>query len=348
MKSVIKLAIYGATGYTAGELLRLLSHHPEVELTKVVSQSRPRTALAELHPQLISSKLAAIKTDAPSDTSWRECDCVFFATPALIAMKEAEGALNNKGLVVDLSPDFRIKDLAVWRHWYKAEHSSPALVSQAVYGLPEANRAAIKKARLIANPGCYATAIELALLPLLADYGDRLGEELVVDAKSGVSGAGRLSQAASLAAEEDFTCYAATGHRHQAEVEEFLSGLSGKEIRLRFVPHLAPMSRGIFADLYLPLGEQKEEDLRACYETFYENEPFVHFLPPGQAPHTKAVRGTNHCHLALFAPPKSRYVQVCSALDNLVKGAAGLAIQNMNLASGLRETAGLEHTGLSP
>jgi len=346
VKSLI--TIYGASGYTAGELLRLLNCHPQVEVSKVVSQSHPQASLAELHPQLLGSKLADLKTISPEDRTWQECDCVFFATPALIAMKEAELALQNKALVVDLSPDFRIKDLAVWRHWYKTEHSSPDLVSQAVYGLPEANRAAIKRARLIANPGCYATAIQLALLPLLADYGDRLGEELVVDAKSGVSGAGRLSEAASLAAEGDFSCYAATGHRHQAEVEEFLSDLSHKRVRLRFVPHLVPMSRGIFVDTYIPLGDIGEDNLRSCYENYYDKEPFVHLLLANQSPHTKAVRGTNHCHLALFAPPRSRYVQVCGALDNLVKGAAGLAIQNMNLALGLKETIGLAQTGLSP
>ena len=347
----IKVSVYGASGYTAGELLRLLSCHPQVRLHRVLSESQPDTELGRLHPHLIGSELEAFKTVSLADSLWRESDCVFFAAPSFIAMEQADRVLQQGGLVVDLSADFRIKDLAVWSHWYKAEHSAPALVKQAVYGLTEAQRDLIAKARLIANPGCYATAIELALLPLLKSYSQRLSrEELIVDAKSGLSGAGRRIVSSTLFSEasEDLSCYAATGHRHQAEVEEFLLLLSGASLSLRFVPHLVPMSRGLFADVYLPLGDEDERTLRACYEDYYKEEPFVSMLPQGESPHTKSVRGTNQCHLALFAPPNSRYIQVCSALDNLMKGAAGQAIQNMNVALGLQETAGLVHSGLSP
>ena len=351
MQGFIKVSVYGASGYTAGELLRLLSHHPQVRLHRVLSQSQPETELGRLHPHLMGSGLERMRTVSAADSVWQESDCVFFATPSLVAMKRADGVLRRGGLVVDLSADFRIKDLAVWNHWYEARHSAPALVERAVYGLPEAQRRAIAKARLIANPGCYATAIGLALLPLMESHAERLDEkEILVDAKSGLSGAGRKAASSLLFSEasEDLSCYAAMGHRHQAEVEEFLLLHSDARIRLRFVPHLVPMSRGLFADLYLPLGDEDERLLRARYEDYYANEPFVYFLPRGESPHTKSVRGTNQCHLALFAPPGSRYIQVCAALDNLMKGAAGQAIQNMNVALGLEETASLVHGGLSP
>ena len=351
--TLMKITVYGSSGYTAGELFRLLLLHPRAEITCAVSESHAGESLAHLHPHL--GKIS-LKTVAPQEAKWTDCDCVFFATPHRIAMEKAGNLLQKGLLVIDLSADFRIKDLAVWSHWYGGEHSAAALVREAAYGLPEANRAAIKTARLIANPGCYATAVHLSLLPLLAhaDYGKQLGEEqageLIVDAKSGTSGAGRQAQSNLLFSEvdENLTCYAAEGHRHQPEMEEFLREKYGSRIRFRFVPHLVPMVRGIFTDAYLPLGHCDIKALRACYEDFYCAEPFVSVLPARQSPQPKAVRGSNSVQLSIFAPPNSRYIQVCAALDNLVKGAAGQAIQNMNIACGFAETMGLEHAGLAP
>ena len=355
MKDKVKVVIYGASGYTSSELLRLLEQHPNVQVCAVVSHSQVGKCLGELHPHL-GEELSAMK--AISAEQVPDCDCVFFATPACVAIKEA-GRLLDKGVkVIDLSPDFRIKDAKLWQQWYAKEHGAPDLLAEAVYGLPEANRAAIKKARLIANPGCYATAVQLALLPSLlsAKYGGQLaGKELVVDAKSGVSGAGKNLATDLLLGEagEDFTCYAAEGHRHQPEMEESLREKSGVDVKLRFVPHLLPLVRGIFVDVYLPLGSEGDnstaaDELRSVYSKFYAAEPFVKVLAKGQAPHIKHTRGSNHCHLAVFAAPGSTYIQVCGVLDNLVKGASGQAIQNMNIIFGLDEKAGLQQAALTP
>ncbi len=355
MKDKIKVAIYGASGYTSSELLRLLEQHPNVQVCAVVSHSQVGKCLGALHPHL-GEELGAM--EAISAEQVPDCDCVFFATPACVAIKEA-GRLLDKGVkVIDLSPDFRIKDAKLWQQWYAKEHGATDLLAEAVYGLPEANRAAIKKARLIANPGCYATTVQLALLPSLlsAKHGGQLaGKELVVDAKSGVSGAGKNLATDLLLGEagEDFTCYSAEGHRHQPEMEESLQEKSGVNVKLRFVPHLLPLVRGIFVDIYLPLGSGSDnnpaaDELRSVYSKFYAAEPFVKVLAKGQAPHIKHTRGSNHCHLAVFAAPGSTYIQVCGVLDNLVKGASGQAIQNMNIIFGLDEKEGLQQAALTP
>ena len=372
MKDKIKVAIYGASGYTSSELLRLLEQHPQAQVCAVVSHSQVGKCLGELHPHL-GEELSAM--EAISAEQVPDCDCVFFATPAGIAIKEAGRFLDKGVKVIDLSPDFRIKDAKLWQQWYAMEHGAHGatdLLAEAVYGLPEANRAAIKKARLIANPGCYATTVQLALLPSLlsAKHGGQLsGKELVVDAKSGVSGAGKSMATHLLLGEagEDFTCYAAEGHRHQPEMEESLREKSGVDVKLRFVPHLLPLVRGIFVDIYLPLGGggndggigvgsgsdgndngAAADELRTVYSKFYAAEPFVKVLAKGQAPHIKHTRGSNHCHLAIFAAPGSTYIQVCGVLDNLVKGASGQAIQNMNITFGLDEKAGLQQAALTP
>lgn len=382
MQDKIRVVIYGASGYTAAELLRLLWQHPQVQVCAVISHSNIGKTLEKLHPQLVSNRgsnfdesFANMKCiDAKHMPA---CDCVFFATPSGVAMKEA-GRLQRANIkVIDMSPDFRIKDVSLWQKWYgedltvqtkqaqNIEHNSAYLLKETVYGLPEVNRLAIKNAKLIANPGCYATAIQLALLPVILSgkdgrqnkYGKALsGKELVVDAKSGISGAGRRLAYNYLLAEasEDFTCYAAQGHRHQPEMEQALKEASGLDIRIRFVPHLLPVARGIFADLYLPLGtgtsdnEERGDELREVYKKFYAAEPFIRVLNKGQAPHIKQVRASNYCHLAVFAAPNSTYIQVCSVLDNLVKGAAGQAIQNMNLIFGLEESTGLSALSLCP
>lgn len=356
MKHKIKVGIYGASGYTAGELLRILFGHAQVHIAWIVSGSHAGKALADLHPHL------AVRGDdlilsAAEEIKWQDCDCVFFATPSGIAMHQAGQALAAGVKIIDLSADFRIKDQQTWQRWYGMEHAAPDLLAEAVYGLPETQRARIAEARLIANPGCYATAVQLALLPLLTNRNTRArldGEEIVADAKSGTSGAGRKIAKHLLLSEagEDFSCYAAEGHRHQPEIEGHLNEVYGaqwqKPLKVRFVPHLLPIPRGLFADLYLPLGDQDPERIRAAYTTFYATKPFVRVLPAGQDPHIKSVRGSNVCELALFTPPQSRYIQIGSVLDNLVKGAAGQAVQNMNIAFGLKETTSLANLGLSP
>ena len=373
--------VYGASGYTSGELLRLLQVHPNVLIVGVVSQSSPDTSLSSLHGNL-SDELGELKTIR--DAQLPSCDCVFFATPAGVAMDKVSHVLGKNTKVVDLSPDFRIKDIKLWQKYYGMVHNETGLVADAVYGLPEANREKIRKARLIANPGCYATAVQLGLLPLVENSALReffAGNEIVVDAKSGVSGAGRKAAAHLLMGEagEDFTCYAAEGHRHQPEIEQSLQAVGGGEVKIRFVPHLLPVTRGIFTDIYLPLLKSADNDLKVTqaqgkdridsnagdsqggnssrqmleamhrsYQHFYAKHPFVKILPLGTAPRIKNTRGSNYCHISLFAAPDSTYIQVCAVLDNLVKGAAGQAIQNMNLAFGLPETTGLDHTGLAP
>ena len=353
----IKVVVYGSSGYTAAELLRLLAQHPQVKVVGVVSHSNKGATIGSLHPHLTAdfTDLKTVGTDAVP-----ACDCVFFATPVGLALQDAPAFIEKGAKVIDLSPDFRIKDAKLWQKWYGATHTQADLLQEAAYGLPELNREAIKKAKLIANPGCYATAIQLALLPLVKKdiYKNIFAEtELVMDAKSGVSGAGRKSAEHLLLGEagEDFTVYAAEGHRHQPEIEESLREASGgTDIKIRFVPHLLPIVRGIFVDAYLPIRKAMQEQgvsteqLWQEYEKYYSDHPFVRVLPLGKTPRTKNTRGSNFCQIALFAPADSSYLQVCTVLDNLVKGASGQAIQNFNLAFGLPEGAGLGQQPISP
>jgi len=250
-------------------------------------------------------------------------------------------------VVIDLAADFRLKDAEVWERWYGQPHACPHLLEQAVYGLPEINRERIKQARLVACPGCYPTAVQLGFLPLLAQRLVSL-EGLIADCKSGISGAGRKAQVATLMAEtgEGFRAYAVSGHRHHPEICQGLRAVAGKAVELTFVPHLVPMIRGIHATLYARLHE--EADLQALYETHYAREPFVDILPPGSHPSTVDVRGANRCQIAVFRPGDGNQVVVLVVIDNLVKGAAGQAVQNMNLVFGLPETLGLEMMGLYP
>lgn len=355
----VRVVVYGASGYTSGELLRLFQTHPQVEVRAVVSSAHQGATLSSLHGHL-GDELGEMKTISTDDIP--SCDCVFFATPSGVAMKTIARVLVKNTKVIDLSPDFRIKDVTLWQKWYGMVHTEREILAESVYGLPEVNRQEIRKARVIANPGCYATTVQLALLPLLHNpaYKDVFAKnELVVDAKSGISGAGRKATTHLLLAEagEDFTCYAAEGHRHQPEIEESLREASGTRVKIRFVPHLLPVSRGIFADAYVPLrGDGSAtvdrqgllSSLHKEYVKFYESQSFVRVLPLGETPRIKQTRGSNYCHVALFAAPDSQYVQVCSVLDNLVKGAAGQAIQNMNIVFGLDETMGLSYAGVSP
>jgi N-acetyl-gamma-glutamyl-phosphate reductase len=342
---MIKVGIVGGTGYTGVELLRLLVRHPGVELKVITSRSETGRAVADMYPNLRG--YTDLCFTRPDEAALKTCDLVFFATPNGIAMKQAPALLKAGIRVVDLAADFRIRDIAVWEQWYGMTHACPELVQEAVYGLPELFREQIADAPLVANPGCYPTAVTLGLLPLLKTGKVNL-ETLIADCKSGVSGAGRGANSAMLMAEtgESFKAYAVSGHRHHPEITQNLASALNKDINLTFVPHLLPMIRGIHATLYARLSG--DVDLQQLYEDFYAKERFVDVMPAGSCPETRSVRGGNMCRIALHRPGNGDTVVILSVIDNLVKGAAGQAVQNMNLMFGQEESAGLELVGLLP
>ena len=344
---MIRVGIVGGTGYTGVELLRLLVRHPGVQLEVITSRSEAGRPVADLFPNLRGHTDLAFTEPDPAALS--RCDLVFFATPNGIAMQQVPELLQAGVRVIDLAADFRIKDIDLWQQWYGMEHACPELVAEAVYGLPELHRDAIAGARLVANPGCYPTAVTLGLLPLL-ESGAATLEGLVADCKSGVSGAGRGANTAMLMAEtgESFKAYAVPGHRHQPEIEQNLSAVLARQVRITFVPHLLPMIRGIHATLYVPLRPGVEQELQALYEERYQGETFVDVMPPGSHPETRSVRGANQCRIAVHRPGGRDVAVVLSVIDNLVKGAAGQAVQNMNIMFGQPEDRGLELVGLLP
>lgn len=342
---MLKVGIVGGTGYTGVELLRILSQHPEVNIHAITSRKETGIPVARLFPNL-RGRISLAFCD-PADAGLDKCDIVFFATPNGIAMQQARSLLDAGVRVIDLAADFRIKDVAVWEKWYGMQHACPDLVAEAVYGLPEVNRDKIKGARLIANPGCYPTAVQLGFLPLV-EAGIADLDHLVADAKSGVSGAGRNAEVHTLFAEasDNFKAYGVPGHRHLPEIRQGLSHAAGKPIGLTFVPHLTPMIRGIHATLYARLT--KNVDLQALYEKRYIDEPFVDVLPTGAHPETRSVRGSNLCRIAIHRPQGGDMAVILSVTDNLVKGAAGQAVQNMNLMFGLPESLAINHAPLLP
>lgn len=346
---MIKAGIVGGTGYTGVELLRILALHPEVEITAVTSRADAGVRVDAVYPSL--RKRVDVSFTQPDVATLADCDVVFFATPNGTAMQMAEALLAKGVKVIDLSADFRLKDAEEWGHWYGMEHACPDLLKEAVYGLPEVNRAAIQQARLIACPGCYPTAVQLGFLPLIENQWVDL-EHLLADVKSGVSGAGRKAELATLMSEtgESFKAYAVGGHRHLPEIRQGLALAAGQPVQLTFVPHLTPMIRGIHATLYARLTADGEtlQAIQAAYERRYQHEPFVDVLPPGAHPDTRNVRGSNNCQIALHQPQGGQTLVVLSVIDNLVKGASGQAVQNMNLMFGLTETAGLATVALYP
>lgn len=335
---MIKAGVVGGTGYTGVELLRLLAQHPQVDVAAITSRGEAGRAVADLFPNLRGR--VDIRFSDPADGALAKCDVVFFATPNGIAMEQAPALLDSGVRVIDLAADFRIKDVGVWEKWYGMRHASPAWVERAVYGLPEFNRTAIRTARLVANPGCYPTAVQLGFKPLI-DAGCVDLEHLVADAKSGVSGAGRKAETHILFAEaaDSFKAYGVAGHRHLPEIAQGLGFLAGRSVGLTFVPHLVPMIRGIHATLYAKLTRRL--DLQALYEDAYRQERFVDVLPPGAHPETRSVRASNVCRIAIHRPQDGAMAVVLSVIDNLVKGAAGQAVQNMNLMFGFDEDSGL-------
>lgn len=342
----IKVGIVGGTGYTGVELLRLLAQHPDVQLTAITSRGEAGQAVSSLYPNLRG--YVDLPFSEPSFEALAGCDVVFFATPNGIAMKQVPALLDAGVRVIDLAADFRLQDPAVWEQWYGMPHACESVLQEAVYGLPEMNREAIRKARIVANPGCYPTAVQLGFMPLLK-AGVIDAATLIADAKSGTSGAGRKAEVPTLMAEagESFKAYGSAGHRHLPEIRQGLAHMTAQPVGLTFVPHLLPMIRGIHATLYARLT-QPVSSLQALFETTYANEPFVDVMPAGSHPETRSVRGANICRLAVVQPQGGDTVVVLSVIDNLVKGAAGQAVQNMNLMFGLDERAGLSYIGLLP
>lgn len=343
---MIKVGIVGGTGYTGVELLRLLAQHPQVELKAITSRSEAGMPVSQMFPNLRGR--VDLPFTEPTIENLGDCDVVFFATPNGVAMKQVPELLEKGIKVIDLAADYRLKNPAEWQKWYGMAHASENLLAEAVYGLPEVNREAIKNARLVANPGCYPTAVQLGFLPLLkAGLIDT--QSLVADAKSGVSGAGRKAEVHTLLCEagDSFKAYGVAGHRHLPEIKQGLAYISGQNVGLTFVPHLLPMIRGIHATLYARLTGDIA-DLQALYEQTYANEAFVDVLPAGSHPETRTVRGANMCRMAVHRPQGGDTVVILSVIDNLVKGAAGQAIQNMNIMCGLPETTGLNHIALLP
>lgn len=341
-----RVGIVGGTGYTGVELLRLLSRHPEAEVAVITSRGNAGTPVAEMFPSLRGRLDLAFSE--PDTRQLAECDVVFFATPNGTAMHAVPELLAAGTRVIDLSADFRLQDLQAWSRWYKMEHACPELVAEAVYGLPELNRARIAQARLVANPGCYPTCVLLGVLPVL-ERGAVDFSRIIADAKSGVSGAGRGAQVRTLLCEagESFSPYGLPGHRHHPEISQGMAEIAGDAVGLVFVPHLVPMIRGMEATIYADLVD-RDLDLQALYEARYAEEPFVDVMPAGSLPETRSVRGTNLCRLALHRSPDTDTVIVVSVIDNLSKGAASQAVQNMNLMLGLEETAGLDDIAVLP
>lgn len=342
---MIKVGIVGGTGYTGVELLRLLAQHPQVELRVITSRADAGTLVSQMFPSLRGYVNLAFTH--PDEAHLEQCDAVFFATPNGIAMQQTRALLDAGVRVIDLAADFRIKNVAEWEKWYGMSHACPDLVGEAVYGLPEVNRAQIKQARLLANPGCYPTAVQLGFIPLL-EAGLVDVDHLIADSKSGVSGAGRKAEIPTLLAEaaDNFKAYGVGGHRHLPEIRQGLANISGKPVGLTFVPHLTPMIRGIHATLYAQI--KTEVDLQALFEQRYANEIFVDVLPAGSHPETRSVRGSNHCRIAVHRPQGGDTVVVLSVIDNLVKGAAGQAVQNLNIMFGLPEATALGVIPLLP
>ena len=345
MAGKTKIGIVGGTGYTGVELLRLLVQHPQAEITLITSRGEAGTPVSAMFPSLRGR--VDLEFTAPSDAALKQCDIVFFATPNGIAMQQARALYDAGTRIIDIAADFRIKDIPTWEKWYGTQHACPELVAEAVYGLPEFNREKIRGARIVANPGCYPTAVQLGFMPLLRNRQVDL-RQLIADAKSGVSGAGRKAEVATLFAEasDNFKAYGVMGHRHHPEISQGLAAMAGADVGLIFTPHLTPMIRGIHATLYATLSA--DLDLQALYEAAYANEPFVDVMPAGSHPDTRSVRGSNLCRIAVHRPHGGNTAVVLSVIDNLTKGAAGQAVQNMNRMCGYAETSGLEQVPLMP
>jgi len=355
----ISVGIVGGTGYTGVELVRLLVRHPAVEIAALTSRTEAGTRVDAMFPSLRG--LTDLKFTANDADDLAQCDVVFFATPHGVAMKQARDLVSRGIKVIDLAADFRLQDTVQFEKWYGMPHACPDLLAESVYGLPEINRAKIKTARIIGNPGCYPTTVQLGLLPLLEQGAGaaRLVDpsSIIVDAKSGVSGAGRKAEVSLLFSEasDSFKAYAVKGHRHHPEIVQGLAAIQSVQAdskvfdKLTFVPHLVPMIRGMFSTIYIRLTEAGcGADIQSLFEQRYKDEPFVDVMPAGSLPETRSVRGSNHLRIALHRPNDGDLLVILVIQDNLVKGAAGQAVQNMNLMFGFPEAMGLDTVPLMP
>ena len=342
-------AILGATGYTGGELVRILTRHPHVQITEVTSERLKGKPLQEAFPHLLSTPDLVCRSLDDLE-SIRKCDVVFCALPHLTSMSVVPKLLAYGTRVIDLSADFRLRDAQTYQTWYGESHRAPNLLEKAVYGLPERYRDRIKKAQLVANPGCYPTSVLLALAPLLKNK--KIDpKSILIDSKSGVSGAGRGASQAGLFTEVDggFCAYKVGGHRHTPEMEQELAVMAAESMQIRFVPHLLPQSRGILSTCHLrPYKRAESGEWQEMFVAFYQQEPFVQVRATGSWPATSHVRGSNYCHLGVAMDDRTGWLTVLSVIDNLVKGAAGQAVQNMNLMLDLEETEGLLQLPLFP
>ena len=346
---MIRVGIIGATGYAGGELVRLLMNHKEAEIKWYGSRSYVDKKYADVYQnffQIVDDKCMDDNMEALAD----EVDVIFTATPQGLCASLVNEDILNKVKIVDLSADFRIKDVATYEKWYGIEHKSPQFIEEAVYGLCEINREYVKKARLIANPGCYPTCSTLSIYPL-AKEGLIDMNTVIIDAKSGTSGAGRGAKVDNLYCEvnENIKAYGVAVHRHTPEIEEQLSYASGQEVFLNFTPHLVPMNRGILITAYATLKKEVTyEEVKAVYDKYYADEKFVRVLDKDVCPQTKWVEGSNYVDVNFKIDPRTNRIIMMGAMDNLVKGAAGQAVQNMNLMFGLKESEGLELVPMFP
>lgn len=350
---MISVGIVGGTGYTGVELVRILLRHPHVQIKALTSRTEAGTRVDAMFPSLRG--LTDLEFTNVNQDVLHSCDVVFFATPHGVAMKQARELVDAGVKIIDLAADFRLKNTQEFEKWYGMPHACPDLLEESVYGLPEVNREAIKTAKIIGNPGCYPTTVQLGLLPLIkSDTALVNFDTLIVDAKSGVSGAGRKAETSLLFSEssDNFKAYAVKGHRHHPEIVQGLGAINGQHDwfdQMVFVPHLVPMIRGMFSTMYLKLTEQgKQTDLQALFEQTFANEPFVDVMPANSLPETRSVRGSNQLRIALYRPNNGNTLVILVTQDNLVKGASGQAVQNMNLMFGLPETTGLDMVPLLP
>ena len=349
---MISVGIVGGTGYTGVELLRLLLRHPQARVDVLTSRTEAGKRVADMFPSLRGHTELEF-SDLDLDRL-KQCDVVFFATPHGVAMQHAQELIDSDTKVIDLAADFRLQNLAEFEKWYGMQHSCPTVLTESVYGLTELNREKIKNARVIGNPGCYPTTVQLGLAPLLKNDTTFINtQNIIIDAKSGVSGAGRKANLGMIYSEnaDNFKAYGVAGHRHHPEIVEALENISGQKgqfNQILFVPHLVPMIRGMLSTIYVDLTAQGQKlDIQALYEDFYKNERFVDVMPANSSPETRSVRGANELRIALYRLQENKLI-ILVAQDNLVKGAAGQAIQNMNLMFNFDEAAGLEGIGLLP
>jgi N-acetyl-gamma-glutamyl-phosphate reductase len=346
---MVKIGIVGGTGYTGVELLRILATHPQAQITAITSRKEAGTPVADMYPSLRGRTDLAFTT--PDDARLADCDVVFFATPHGVAMSQARELLAAGVKIIDLAADFRLQDTALFEKWYGMPHACPEILREAVYGLPELNREALKKARVVGNPGCYPTSVQLGFAPLLEERGLVDTAHLIANCASGVSGAGRKAEVHTLFGEasDNYKAYGVKGHRHGPEINEQLRRVAGNPgLQCIFVPHLIPIIRGIHATLYARLTEKGQgTDLQDLYERFYEGETFVDVMPAGSAPETRSVRASNVARIAVHKP-QADTVMVLVVEDNLTKGASGQAVQCMNVLLGLPEETGLLHVPVLP